>query len=55
MKYKDKVINNQNKAIENQLNSMTAYGIDGLGITPVPKETVGNEDIEADKRIKESN
>jgi hypothetical protein len=50
MKYKDKVINNQNKAIENQLNSMTAYGIDGLAIMPVPKETIGNEDIEEDKR-----
>ncbi|MFL0268361.1 hypothetical protein [Candidatus Clostridium radicumherbarum] len=48
MKYKDKIINNQNKAIENQINSMTAYGIDGFSITPIHKETIGNKDIEAD-------
>lgn len=50
MKYKNKVINNQSKTIENQINSMTAYGIDGLSIVPMPKETIGNKDIEADMK-----
>lgn len=50
MKYKNKIINNQNKAIENQINSMTAYGIDGFSIVPIPKETLGNKDIEADMK-----
>lgn len=48
MIYKNRIINNQNREIENQLNSMTAYGIDGFSIVPIPKETMGNEDIEAD-------
>lgn len=50
MKYKNRIINNQNKAIDNQLNSMTAFGIDGLSIAPIPKETIGNNDIEADMK-----
>lgn len=49
MKYKNKTINNQENEIEKQLNHTLAYGIDGVGITPAPEETIGNEDIEADK------
>ncbi|MFL0267232.1 hypothetical protein [Candidatus Clostridium radicumherbarum] len=49
MKNKEKVINYQNMAIVKQLNTMTAYGIGGLGNTPVPKEIIHNEDIETGK------
>lgn len=49
MKNKDEVINNQNMAIAKQLNTMTAYGIGGLGNTPDPKEIIHNEDIEIGK------
>lgn len=49
MKYKDKTINNQENEVVKQLNHTLAYGIDGLGIAPIPEKTIGNEDIEADK------
>lgn len=49
MKYKDKIINNQFNIIKNQIDSMTAYGVDGFSIMPVPDEAIGNEDTEADK------
>lgn len=39
----------QEKAIENQLNKMTAFGIEEFEVTPIPKSSIGNEDIEAEK------
>lgn len=42
--------NTQEKAIENQLNRMTAYGIEEFEVTPIPKSSVGNEDIDVEKK-----
>lgn len=39
----------QEKAIENQLNRMIAYGIEEFEVTPIPENSIGNEDIEAEK------
>ena len=35
---------------ESQLSKMMAFGIDGLGLTPVPKENFENKDIKADMK-----
>lgn len=53
MEHNDRIDNSQKKAIEKQLNSMTAYGIDGFELVKSPKETVGNEDIEAERRAED--